>query len=39
LHYEDPAPIKDRVSYYYVRVQQKNRHMAWASPIWVRLAP
>jgi hypothetical protein len=39
LHYEDPAPIKDRVSYYYVRVQQKNWHMAWASPIWVRLAP
>ncbi len=21
--------------YYYVRVQQKNRHMAWSSPIWV----
>ncbi|HUG80100.1 MAG TPA: hypothetical protein VML01_00445 [Bryobacterales bacterium] len=23
-------------SYYYVRVQQKNREMAWSSPIWVR---
>ncbi len=23
-------------SYYYVRVIQANRHMAWASPIWVK---
>ena len=22
--------------YYYLRVQQKNLQMAWASPIWVR---
>ncbi|GBD36376.1 hypothetical protein HRbin36_01499 [bacterium HR36] len=39
LRYEDQAPVKARISYYYVRVQQKNRHMAWASPIWMRIAP
>lgn len=22
--------------YYYVRVEQKDRHMAWSSPVWVR---
>jgi hypothetical protein len=24
--------------YYYVRVEQKDRHMAWSSPIWVEYA-
>ena len=23
-------------SYYYVRVQQRDRNLAWSSPIWVR---
>jgi hypothetical protein len=32
----DPSPEKGKTSYYYVRVVQKNKHMAWASPIWVK---
>jgi hypothetical protein len=33
----DPAPLKgDRVSFYYVRVTQRDGQMAWASPFWVR---
>ena len=37
FHWEDAAPKKGaKASYYYVRVVQKNRQMAWASPIWVR---
>jgi hypothetical protein len=39
FHWEDAQPKKDgRVSYYYVRVVQKDRQMAWSSPIWVRPA-
>jgi len=26
-------------SYYYVRVQQEDGQMAWASPIWVEYRP
>jgi hypothetical protein len=34
--WRDPAPLKrDKASYYYVRVRQKDGQMAWASPIWV----
>jgi hypothetical protein len=33
--WKDPTPEKGRTSYYYVRVIQLNKHMAWASPIWV----
>ncbi|HTU89704.1 MAG TPA: hypothetical protein VMF69_06370, partial [Gemmataceae bacterium] len=37
FHWDDAAPKKGaKASYYYVRVVQKNRQMAWASPIWVR---
>jgi hypothetical protein len=36
FRWEDPAPKKgEKASYYYVRVQQKNGHAAWSSPIWV----
>jgi hypothetical protein len=37
FHWEDPAPKRGaaRPSYYYVRVVQRDRQMAWASPIWV----
>lgn len=40
-HLEDLAAVtikKDKVApfvYYYLRVTQKNGHMAWSSPIWV----
>ena len=34
--WSDPAPPKGhRTSYYYVRIIQKDGHMAWSSPIWV----
>jgi hypothetical protein len=36
FHWDDPSPRKaDKASYYYVRVEQKDGQMAWASPIWV----
>jgi hypothetical protein len=37
FHWDDPAPRKgEKASYYYVRVEQKDGQMAWASPIWVK---
>jgi hypothetical protein len=37
FHWDDPAPPEgDKISYYYVRVVQKDRQMAWGSPIWVK---
>jgi hypothetical protein len=37
FHWDDPAPRKgEKASYYYVRVEQKDSQMAWASPIWVK---
>ncbi len=36
FHWDDPAPHKgEKASYYYVRVQQRDGQMAWASPLWV----
>ncbi len=36
FHWDDPSPHKgEKASYYYVRVEQKDGGMAWASPIWV----
>jgi hypothetical protein len=35
--WEDPSPEKGKTSYYYLRVVQTNKHMAWASPIWVKV--
>ena len=36
FHWDDPTPRKgEKASYYYVRVEQKDGQMAWASPIWV----
>jgi hypothetical protein len=36
--WEDPSPVeREKASYYYVRVIQKDGHMAWASPIWVHV--
>jgi hypothetical protein len=37
FRWDDPVPKKgDQVSYYYVRVVQKDQQMAWSSPIWVQ---
>jgi hypothetical protein len=34
--WRDPAPWRgERPSYYYVRVEQRDGQMAWASPFWV----
>jgi hypothetical protein len=36
FHWDDPSPRKgEKASYYYVRVEQQDGAMAWASPIWV----
>jgi hypothetical protein len=36
FHWVDPSPNTDgKESYYYTRVIQKDRQMAWSSPIWV----
>jgi hypothetical protein len=34
LEFADQTPPAGR-SYYYVRVQQMDRNLAWSSPIWV----
>jgi hypothetical protein len=34
----DPKPVAGR-HYYYVRVQQADRQLAWASPLWIDYAP
>jgi hypothetical protein len=34
LEYADPNPPAGR-AYYYVRVQQLDRNLAWSSPIWI----
>ena len=34
LSFTDPSPL-DGESWYYIRLQQENGDMAWASPIWV----
>ncbi|MBV9123305.1 MAG: hypothetical protein JO112_08110 [Planctomycetes bacterium] len=36
--WEDREPVqREKASYYYVRVLQKDGQMAWASPIWVQV--
>jgi hypothetical protein len=35
IHYVDANPEK-KESWYYVRVMQRDRNMAWSSPIWIR---
>ncbi len=32
--FRDNSPTK-RESYYYVRIQQRDRNLAWSSPVWV----
>ena len=33
----DSEPVRDGgVLYYYARVTQKNQHLAWSSPVWVK---
>jgi hypothetical protein len=38
LHYRESSLAPGR-HYYYVRMEQKDRHMAWSSPIWIDYTP
>jgi hypothetical protein len=38
LRYRETALAPGK-HYYYVRLEQKDRHMAWSSPIWVDYSP
>jgi len=39
LTWEDAAAEPGKTSYYYVRIQQANGAIAWASPMWIRYEP
>ena len=39
LQWSDPAAEPGKWNMYYVRLSQRNRAMAWASPIWIRYEP
>jgi hypothetical protein len=36
--FTDQEPVAAE-SYYYVRAMQRDRNLAWSSPIWVKRAP
>ncbi len=36
LAWTDTAPVKGQVSYYYVRGEQTDGEIVWASPMWIR---
>jgi len=38
LAFTDRDPLEPDVTYYYVRVEQSDGHLAWSSPVWVRKA-
>lgn len=35
FEFEDSGSLKEGWTYYYVRVYQKNKAIAWSSPIWI----
>lgn len=35
FNFRDTAPRTNLTDYYYLRVTQKDQHMAWGTPIWV----
>ena len=39
LDWSDPAAAAGEWNMYYVRLEQRNAAMAWASPIWIRYQP
>ena len=39
LAWTDPAPLAWATSYYYVRVEQSDNNLAWASPMWITYRP
>lgn len=39
LDWSDPAAVVGEWNMYYVRLEQRNAAMAWASPIWIQYLP
>ena len=39
LDWSDPAATAGEWNMYYVRLEQRNSAMAWASPLWIRYEP
>ena len=39
LTWTDPKPTAGKTSYYYVRIQQADGNLAWASPMWITYKP
>ena len=39
LDWSDPAAAAGEWNMYYVRLEQRNSAMAWASPLWIRYEP
>jgi hypothetical protein len=39
FEWSDAAPRPDQVSYYYVRGEQEDGELVWASPMWIRYRP
>jgi hypothetical protein len=39
LDYTDSDAQPNEPHYYYVRVQQQDGNLAWASPMWIKYAP
>jgi hypothetical protein len=39
LTYTDMSPRAAKTSYYYVRVEQADGNLAWASPVWITFKP
>jgi hypothetical protein len=39
LTWTDMAAAKGRTSYYYVRIEQADGNLAWASPMWITYRP
>ena len=39
IDWYDPAAAAGQVNMYYVRLQQRNEALAWASPLWIEYRP
>ena len=39
VEWTDPKPEAGKTSYYYVRGEQENGELVWASPMWIKFEP
>ncbi len=39
LRWTDMDPLAGKTAYYYVRVEQADGNLAWASPMWITYRP